>query len=260
MKRLEARIAGIGLCAPGLPDWATGRALLAGEADWAESAELGRLAPEMLPANERRRTTVLIRLALQAAQQALDGHQGEVPSVFASSGGDLEIVDRILQALQMPGRPVSPTHFHNSVHNAPAGYASIARRDPAPSTSLSAHDASLAVGLLDALARLAAGDEAVLLVAYDHPPPPTLAPFRPLLAPFALALMLRAEGAGPRLWAQPATDGESRLNRPALERLRSGNPAARGLLLLERLAREEAGTVHLPMPRGTLAVTLEPQA
>ena len=260
MKWLEARIAGIGLCAPGLPDWATGRTLLAGEADWPESAELGRLAPEMLPANERRRTTVLIRLALQAAQQALAGHEGEIPSVFASSGGDLEIVDRILQALQMPGRPVSPTHFHNSVHNAPAGYASIARRDPAPSTSLSAHDASLAVGLLEALTRLAAGDGAVLLVAYDHPPPPTLAPFRPLRAPFALALLLRAGGSVPRLRVQPAADGESRMDRPALERLRSGNPAARGLPLLERLARGAGGTVHLPMPRGSLAVDVEPGA
>ncbi|RMG56548.1 MAG: hypothetical protein D6717_06435 [Gammaproteobacteria bacterium] len=255
---MQAQVQAIGFCAPGLADWSAAQNLLAGPGDWAEQGELHKLAPALLPANERRRTTVLIRMALQAAQEAAGEAGGPLPAVFASSGGDLEIVDRILQALQMPGRPVSPTHFHNSVHNAPAGYWSIARKDHAPSTSVSAHDASLATGLLEALTWLAGGVSEVLLVAYDHPAPPTLAPFRPLLAPFAVALRLTAGGEGPGLSVQVDRGRESTLDRPSLEALRQGNPAARSLPLLERLARESSGTVYLPMPAGQLRVEVAP--
>jgi len=45
-----------------------------------------------------------------------------LPSVFASSGGDGHNCHEICQALSLEERLISPTRFHNSVHNAAAGY------------------------------------------------------------------------------------------------------------------------------------------
>src|SRR5690606_40428753 len=68
-------------------------------------------------------------------------------AVFASSGGDYPIIDQICKALCEPERLVSPTQFHNSVHNSAAGYWSIATGSRAPSTSISAFDDTFAAGL-----------------------------------------------------------------------------------------------------------------
>ena len=62
---------------------------------------------------------------------------------------------------------VSPTKFHNSVHNAAAGYWTIGQGCMAPSTALSAFSHTFAQGLLEALVNLAAGEPAILLAAYD---------------------------------------------------------------------------------------------
>src|SRR3546814_3129393 len=66
-------------------------------------------------------------------------------------------------------RSISPTKFHNSVHNAAAGYWTIGSGCMHASTAVSAFDASFAQGLVEALAQLAEGAEAVLLAAYDGP-------------------------------------------------------------------------------------------
>jgi hypothetical protein len=46
----------------------------------------------------------------------------ETASVFTSSGGDGDVIHHICETLTQPGREVLLTRFHNSVHNAPAGY------------------------------------------------------------------------------------------------------------------------------------------
>ena len=46
----------------------------------------------------------------------------DIATVFTSSGGDGDNVHEILQTLASTEREVSPTRFHNAVHNAPAGY------------------------------------------------------------------------------------------------------------------------------------------
>ncbi|MET0042628.1 MAG: beta-ketoacyl synthase chain length factor, partial [Candidatus Thiodiazotropha sp. 6PLUC3] len=79
-----------------------------------------------------------IKIALQAAEEALRDYSDSegVLSVFSSSEGDLDIIDQICLALSQEDRPVSPTQFHNSVHNAPAGYWSIGSGSHQGSTSL----------------------------------------------------------------------------------------------------------------------------
>jgi hypothetical protein len=238
-------IGAIGLVAPGLASWTEGRQQLLDNAAYDLSAELPPLKPTLLPPNERRRTTPLIRLAMQASQHALEqwaGDSSELGTVFASASGDVDIVDKIISSLLMPGSPVSPTHFHNSVHNAPAGYWSIATHSHAPSTSISAYDASFAAGLLEAATEVVVEQRPVMLAAYDMPLPPRMHPFRPLRTSFATTLILLPEHAQGlqahiEITLRNESSGEDTMLNDGLERLRLDCPSARSLPLLASLAR-----------------------
>jgi hypothetical protein len=255
----------IGLVAPGLEGWPAGRSVLAGERAYVPGA-LPPFSTTLLPPNERRRITPSIKLALQAAQEAvthcsLPAHR--LSSVFVSAAGDGEIIDRICTVLTLPDRPVSPIHFHNSVHNAAAGYWAIATGSMFPSVSLSAQDESFAAGLLEASAMVLADSDPVLLVAHDHPCPPPLDACCPLQAPFAVGLLLspaRSKGSVAELVLHRDRTGEiDRMADASLEALRDGNPAARSLPLLQALARGGRKRVTLPhLPRRCLTVEVVP--
>jgi hypothetical protein len=259
-------VGGIAVQGPGLVGWPASRAILAGGAPYeATSVELP--LPAGLPPNERRRTSAAIRLALAAAGEAVSSAglpAGELMSVFASGNGDGAIVSSILEALSRPQPVISPTQFHNSVHNAPAAYWTIATGCMESSTSLGGHDASFAVGLLHAAAKALANGWPVLLCAYDLPFPMPLDAARPTTSAFAIAMLLSPE----RLpWTVAALDIEhvpeppTYLPRPsnlALQSLHAGNPAARALPLLELLAVPAAGCIHLDLQGGaslTVGVT-----
>src|SRR6185312_6738790 len=191
------------------------------------------------PPAEQRRAGRVVRLALAIGAQAVADAgipAGNLPAVFASSGGDGDNCHEICVALASEERAISPTRFHNSVHNAAAGYWSIAHACQAPSTALCALDASFGAGLLEALLQLQTGAEAVLLLAYDVDYPPPLREHRPIPDAFGVALVLgaalalgsaRDERASLQvtLTQAPAT----RLADPALEALRTSIPSARAL-------------------------------
>jgi hypothetical protein len=192
-------------------------------------------------------------LAIAAGTEAL-AQAGRDPvnmaMVFAASGGDGETIHAILSVLATGQREVSPTRFHNSVHNAPSGYWAVATGSRAPSTSLSAFDASFAAGLLEATAQAIVQDRAVTLIAYDVPYPEPLHAARPIGSSFGIALVL-APTATERMLARltvtmaetasPATT----IQHAALEQLRLGNPAARSLPLLAAIAQGCGGTIRL---------------
>ncbi|MDX1497789.1 MAG: beta-ketoacyl synthase chain length factor, partial [Salinisphaeraceae bacterium] len=195
MTALTVFIDAVGLAAPGMNGWPQGRAVLSGGEQYT-AEDLPRYAPELLPPNERRRATAIGRLAFQSAEEAiseLNGEAADLAAVFASSGGDTDIVNLICTSLATPERPVSPTHFHNSVHNAAAGYWSIATGSRQPSTSLSAFDGSFGAGLMEAAVLCASEAQPVLLVAYDSVPKEPLHEKRPLTADFSAALILRPQ-------------------------------------------------------------------
>lgn len=259
----------IGLMAPGLTGWSASQAALAGERAYVAEpmpAAMGAL----LPANERRRTTATVKLVLQVAQEAMSNHPAlakegkmQVHTVLASSGGDSEVLDKICVALTQPDRPVSPTQFHHSVHNTPAGYWAIATGCTLPSLSLSAYDSSFAAGLREAAALAWTEQVPVLLIAYDLPLPFPLSERRLIVAPFAVALLLSPMAAGSRLamlqFNRETTAPATFLERPPLEALRLGNPAARSLPLLGAIARRQAQSVTLPMgDHEFLSVGVEP--
>ncbi|MDN5869325.1 MAG: beta-ketoacyl synthase chain length factor [Nitrococcus sp.] len=250
-----------GLCAPGLAGWQMAAPVLRGERGYVDTAPPA-FASDLLPRNERRRLSAATRLALQAAedvfrQSSVDSEQ--VRTVFASCCGDGATIDRICRDLMQPQRPVSPTQFHNSVHNSAAGYWAIATHCQCASISLSAHDGSFCAGLVEAYAAARIADGPVLLIAYEHPLPSPLAQALPVCAPFAVALLLNAGTALDSLGALSLTPIDRTATQtscdPALEPLRAGNPAARALPLLQLLARGVAGRVVLPyLPQSMLAV------
>ena len=249
---LTLSVQGIGLLAPGLPGWHESLPILQGTRAYTLQ-ELPAGRSTLLPANERRRTTRVIDLALRADQEAMTQagiDPREVSAVFASSEGDGEIIDKLCIALTLPNRPVSPTLFHNSVHNAPAGYWSIATASRLPSVSLSAYDETFSTGLLTAATLVLAEQATVLLVAYDAPLPFPLSEKRRLSGPFATALLLSPHPIAPlwgRLQLRLLTMGEEDGLEPVeLERLRLGNSAARSLPLLRALALGITATVVLP--------------
>jgi hypothetical protein len=137
------------------------------------------------------------------------------------------------------------------VHNAASGYWSIGVGSTAPTTTLSAYDASFTAGLLESVALARERDGDVLLVVYDATAPQPLAAKRPLALSAGVALIVGPPSASAglgRLDLELAGDAETPCAGAALEQLRSGNPALRALPLLELLAARRTGTVVV---RGT---------
>ncbi len=260
---IQISVESIGLTAAGMPGWEAARPVLRGEAAL-DATALPAFRANLLPPNERRRTTALIKLALQTAEDALARSRygmDELASVFASSEGDGEIVDRICTALTLPGHPVSPTHFHNSVHNAPAGYWAIAGGSHHVSTSLAAGADSFAAGLLEAASVAVLERVPVLLLAYDYALPPALAGRGYVDTVFAVAMVLAADdGSGLarlRLDVQPGSVQPPPMG-AELAALRAHNPAAAALPLLQLLARGDSAMLCLPCQEQlTLQIEIE---
>jgi hypothetical protein len=250
-------VEGVGLLGPGLNGWHTSRQLLAGNADYIDMP-IVVTADESLPAAERRRIGLPVKLALAAARAAFvhaERDAATTATVFTSSDGDGENIHHICSTLASPQREISPTRFHNSVHNAAAGYWSIAIRSHAQSTSLCCYDASFAAGLLDAAAQIAVDGKPVALIAYDQPYPEPLHAMRPISASFGMALVM-APHATARAFASlevnfvaGAADATRMTNR-GLETMRAGVPAARSLPLLCALARAATEVIILEYAAG----------
>ena len=210
-----------------------------------------RPAPSLLPPAERRRCAPSVAWALTVAQEAVAASgmgAAEFAVVFVSSDGDGDIVHRLCTALAAATPAVSPTDFHNSVHNAAVGYWSIGARSMAPSTALCAYDASFGAGLLEAAAQIAAEARRVLLVAVDLPYPPPLARHRPVGNGFACALALEPGT------ALAVSVGEEKPDSLPLAGF-DGNAAAAALPLLALLARDGEDSVRLPLPDGAVRVS-----
>lgn len=238
---------GIGIVAPGLPDWPAACQVLAGAREW-QPVPTVIPQPAMLAPAERRRAGRVLRLAVAVAAEAAGEAAGSLATIFTSSGGDGDNCDQLCAVLATAGRAVSPTRFMNSVHNAAAGYWSLAARATRPSTALCAFDGSFSAGLLEAAAQVAVDGEPVLLVAYDADYPEPLRARRPIPDAFACALRLsprRGDRTIASLEVSPARDAPTRVEPRELETLRRSIPAARALPLLQRLAAGLAGTCVL---------------
>ncbi|MBI5907944.1 MAG: beta-ketoacyl synthase chain length factor [Burkholderiales bacterium] len=265
---LTVFVEGIGLLGPGLSNWAQGRRHLDGSLPY----EAGRCIlplPMALPPAERRRAGAVVKVSLAVGQEAVEASglaANALPSVFSSSSGDAVNCHEICSALASGDRLISPTRFHNSVHNASSGYWSISSGAMASSSVLCARDASFAAGLLEAMTQAVVDDTPVLLVAYDTDYPEPLRSKRPVPDTMGVALVI-----SPRRSARSAarislgginyltSTAADTLDNAALERLRQTIPAACALPLLQAIAKQRAGPLVLTYLDGMqLAVEVAP--
>ncbi|OGA35298.1 MAG: 3-oxoacyl-ACP synthase [Betaproteobacteria bacterium RIFCSPLOWO2_12_FULL_64_23] len=264
MHTLSAYIEGVGLLGPGLTDWPTSQAILSGQRPY-QPHKTVLPSPALLPAAERRRSCAIVKLTLATGLEAIAAaglDAASLPSVFSASGGDGENCHIICEMLASDDRQISPTRFHNSVHNVAAGYWSIATGAMTTSSVLSAFDASFGAGLLEALTQVVVDDTRTVLLACDTPYPEPLYGARPIPDAFGIALALAPQRGAQALAhiTVSLTDASAdRLDDTALEDLRIAIPAARGLPLLRGIAlRQDRHVVldYLDSTRLAVAIAL----
>lgn len=261
-------IEGIALWAPRLPGWDAARSILRGEAKPSD-APAPRPAPALLAPTERRRApdTVAVALEVASAACASAGREPQgLPSVFASTFGDTAVSDYLCRQLASVPLDTSPTKFHNSVHNAAAGYWAIATGCPEPYTALSAYRHTFGAGLALACTHAIADESAVLYVAYDIETPGPLATMSPSRGALGAAIVLapdRSPHAKARLEfrVQP---GEARTTqaRAANAALVEGNAMGSCLAVFETLADTLPADAAAPAPhppQREIVLTLAPR-
>ena len=251
---------GVGILGPGLDNWAQAQVVLQGQAAYVQAPTVLPV-PTILPPAERRRASRVIKVALAVgleAAQAAGQDPAQLPNVFASSGGDGHNCHSLCELLGSDDRQVSPTRFHNSVHNAASGYWAIATGATPPAQVLGGYDASFAVGLFEAMVQVQTLNTPVLLVVIDSEYPQPLHAKRPIADTSGLALVLSptkserslaqlvldakaylADGAAP-VQLQPGLEGLSAMS----EQL----PPWRGVPLLAALADASESTVAVRLP------------
>jgi len=264
----EVFIEGVGFWASRLPGWAAAREILTGRAP-APAAPAPRPSPALLPPAERRRAPDTVALALEVAARACEA-AGRDPkslaSVFASTHGDLAISDAICDTLAKTPSLTSPTKFHNSVHNAAAGYWTIGTGCLKPYTSVSGYYFTFGEGLLEACVQALSEAAPVLYVAFDIEARGPVGTMQPSRGVFAGALVISPE-AGERTVARLAWEvrevDEPRQSEPraANAALVEGNAMANGLTLFEALADDvERDIAQTLAPHLSLAMRVTPAA
>jgi len=261
----RAYVEGIGLWSPRLAGWEIAGATLRGGRE-PPAPVTTRPAAALLPPTERRRAPDAVVLALEVAASACAMARRDpqtLASVFASTYGDPAISDYMCATLAQDGALISPIKFHNSVHNAPAGYWTIATGATAPYTALTAYRHTFGTALLSALAQVASDAVPVLCVAYDSETTGPIATMAPSRGQLALALVLAPEPSATsraRLsWRVRTGEVREGAPRPANAALAAGNAIASCLALAEALADGTPRELVLSLaPRLALEVSLEP--
>ncbi|HVR62833.1 MAG TPA: beta-ketoacyl synthase chain length factor [Polyangia bacterium] len=193
MKSPSADVRGVGFWTGAATGTATGTAAAAAPARAGGSAR------------PRRRGSLLMQMvadvAAQAAAQA-GASLARVRLVVGSAFGELGTTVDLLGELS-DGGVLSPTRFHNSVHNSAAGALSIAQGNTEAAMSLAAGNDTVAMALLEALAIIdrdgdGDGGPEVLVVVADEPLPAALCRM-PAGEAVAAALLLAPPSRSPAL-------------------------------------------------------------
>ena len=159
---------------------------------------------------------------------------------------------------------MSPTKFHNSVHNAPTGYWSIATASQHPATAVSGYKYSAAVALLEGAAQALEENIPVLVTVQEMAAPK---PFRSVCGSthaLAVAMLLAPLGVYPSPVGELSLDVRPRGPLPRRS-LRADqvefdeNYAAELLDLLSDIAGMIRGRIELALSAGTsLAIGFAP--
>jgi hypothetical protein len=254
---LRVAIEGVAFWASRLPGWEIAQAVIRGEQPPPETAS-PRPSPTLLAPTERRRAPDTVAVALEVAARACEAagrKPADLPSVFASTHGDTAISDYMCATLAGTPTLISPIKFHNSVHNAAAGYWSIGTGSVAPYTAISAFEDTFGVGLLEAATQVVCEHRPVLYVVFDIESKgalATMAASRGLLgAALVLAPVAQHQQRKMILTTETVSEHDPTPARSAAAPLIAENAMAPCLPLFEVLAYSSPRTVRLCLSRTT---------
>ncbi len=216
--------------------------------------------PEVIPANERRRAPLPVRLAVESSWQAAQNSPfspEELSCVFVSALGDTQLTDYMCKVLAGENKQLSPTKFHNSVHNAAAGYWTISTGCMKAANSVAGYEESVSLTLLEALTQIENEKTPVLLTFYDAPVSQVLKGLLKNEEPFAVSLILAPHDINADGVKISAEILQESTQWPELENLSTemnalykSTPTARVLSLLQALMAAQTGsqqTIDMPL-------------
>lgn len=244
-----AFLSGIAVWAPRLPGWSIAAPVLRGEAEPPLQAA-ARPSPPFLAPTERRRAPDTVVIALEVAARACESagiDPKDAASVFASTHGDLAISDYMSDTLAKTPSLVSPIRFHNSVHNAAAGYWSIGTCSTKPYTALTAWGDTFGEGMLEALSQAHVDENPTLFVAYDIEARGPLAQMQASRGLLGVALVVTAQAVpNPVARIRWRTVAGGRYSAPSARaaELVEGNAMAACLPFLEAVALGRSTTIR----------------
>lgn len=216
---------------------------------------------EIIPATERRRAPVPVKLAIEASTQACanaGAKASSLASVFVSGLGDTQLTDYMCKVLASDNKALSPTKFHNSVHNAAAGYWTISTECMQASNSIAGYQESASMALLESILQANAESRSMLVTFYDAPVSPVLKPLLKNEQAFAFAIVLTPDSDNGEF---ELTINSQASNWPTLElpddlqRCYRDNPAAKSLALAPLLARS-IDSITLPISEAS-SITID---
>lgn len=247
---LSASVLGVAMRTPGYSGFAEIKA--GKKIEESPESFVGSLGEFTMSPRERRRAPVSVLLSLDVAAQALTDASvdpSQVVAVFASGVGDADTMNQLYKTVSSDDKQVSPTVFHNSVHNAASGYWTIGNQCQQAVSFVSADEYSFSMALLEAVTLTKTQALPVLMVVSDVVSPEPLAGLHGVSDTFAMALVL----------TQPS-DSQSQLQKikltvadgatawplfdngrdEDLAELYKSNAAARALSLLQNLGQDSA--------------------
>lgn len=215
--------------------------------------------PQVIPANERRRAPLPVRLAVESSWQAAESANispDELTCVFVSGLGDTDLTDYMCKTLASEHKELSPTKFHNSVHNAPAGYWTISTKTMSAANSVAGFEQSVSLTLLEAMVQCESEDVPLMVTFYDAPVSTVLKPllkneeafaFSLIIYPMSydiegLAISAQVENAGLTPW--PSLQS----SHSYIDALYQDNPSAKVLCLAELICQQPSSKSAISMP------------
>ncbi len=206
--------------------------------------------PEVIPANERRRAPLPVRLAVESSWQATQVagmDPKELCCVFVSGFGDTQLTDYMCKVLATDSKELSPTKFHNSVHNAAAGYWTISTGCEKAANSVAGFQDSVPLALMEAVIQCHEEQVPILITFFDAPVSAVLTDIMGGGSSFAFSMIIAPEYMP--FPQQESQENNLRINvvaescdwpvlqseQPTLRACYSNNPSARILPLLETL-------------------------
>lgn len=150
------------------PRYASPEAWCRGESD----PEAMLAEAKMLEGPLKRRASELTRISVEVFDQATRRagiDPSAIPTIWATAHGEHGTAIKLLKMMIRGDGKVSPTHFHNSVHNTASAYASISGGNASASTTLTGGPELVASALLEAFCHVDAGTRELAVVLADEP-------------------------------------------------------------------------------------------